>query len=113
MPEPKGHPVFEPEQEFQMVGGTAKSLSLTKESGFVAAHGGSHDVFVRLSSGESLGGTSGGHEDTSLLDMSLLKEVGAPTAQPGHSAESHLLASRGGVGTRDHVARGSDRRVEQ
>ena len=51
-PEPKGHPVFEPEQEYQMVAGTARSLSLTKEFGFVAAHGRSHDVFVFLSSGD-------------------------------------------------------------
>jgi hypothetical protein len=112
MPEPKGHPVFEPEQEYRMVGGTARSLSLTKEFGFVAAQGGSHDGFVRLSPGESLGGTSG-HEDKPLLDRSLLKDVGAPTAQPGYCTESHHLVSRGGVGTRDHVARDSDRRVEQ
>jgi cold shock CspA family protein len=91
-----------------MVEGTVKGLSLTKELGFVAPHDGSRDVFVRFSSGENSDGTSGEHQDGSLVN-----EVSAHTAQRGDGVESHLLVSRIEVGTRDQVARDSDSRVGQ
>jgi hypothetical protein len=71
----RSHLASELEEDYQMAGKALRSLSLTKEFGFDAAYGGSHDVSGRLSSGESLGRTNVGHDDRSRL-----KQVNAPTA---------------------------------